>query len=480
MPQPKLYIFAIGGTGARTIKALTMLLASGIKINASEIIPILIDPHVNNEDQKRTQKMIDDYRAIQARLGGAQNGFFSTPIRTLKEISGDAVMKNQSFMFDLENVATKHFRDYIDFDSLGNNNKALAELLFSEDNLNTKMDIGFVGNPNIGSVVLNQIEESAEFKTFASTFQENDRVFIISSIFGGTGAAGFPLILKNIRNSTNEWLKNAKIGAVSVQPYFGVGEGDGKVDKATFISKTKAALNYYEKNLNLSLDALYAIGDTLTKDYANDPGAGGQQNDAHFMEMVAALSIHDFMQYEDADLSKSCFREFGIRSDANKLHFQDLGVLTQNILKKHLTQYYYFIQYINTHLDADIRANAPYTTNTQIFDAAFLTTPFFTSKLKDINTAFLVWLREMEGNNRAFAPFNLDTNDFAAMIVDIETKKGFLGKKTVTSADYKDALNTAVKKLPKDDLGSKERKLISLFAAATDALLKDKFDYFHN
>ena len=479
MPQPKLYIFAIGGTGARTIKALTMLLASGIKINASEIIPILIDPHVNNEDQKRTQKLIDDYRAVQARLD-TQNGFFATPIRTLKEVSGDAAMKDKTFMFNLEDVATKHFRDYIDFDSLDESNEALAQLLFSEDNLNTKMDIGFVGNPNIGSVVLNQIEESAEFKTFASTFQENDRVFIISSIFGGTGAAGFPLILKNIRNSTNDWLKNAKIGAVSVQPYFGVGEGDGKIDKATFISKTKAALNYYEKNLNLSLDAMYAIGDTLTKDYENDPGAGGQKNDAHFIEMVAALSIRDFMQFEDTDLTSSCFREFGIRSDANKLHFQDLGALTQNILKKHLTQYYYFVQYINTHLEADIRATAPYTTNTQIFDTAFLGTPFFNNKLKDINMAFLAWLREMDSNARAFAPFNLSTNEFAAMITGIETKTGFFGKKTVTPAEYKGALNDAVKKLSKGDLSSKERKLITLFAAATDALLKDKFDYFHH
>ena len=64
------------------------------------------------------------------------------------------------------------------------------------------MDIGFVGNPNIGSVVLNQFKDSDEFKGFSNIFGEGDRIFIISSIFGGTGAAGFPTILKNIRNKS--------------------------------------------------------------------------------------------------------------------------------------------------------------------------------------------------------------------------------------------------------------------------------------
>ena len=69
--------------------------------------------------------------------------------------------------------------------------------------LDVEMDIGFVGNPNIGSVVLNQFKDSQEFKEFASNFNEGDRVFVISSIFGGTGAAGFPTILKNIRDAMN-------------------------------------------------------------------------------------------------------------------------------------------------------------------------------------------------------------------------------------------------------------------------------------
>jgi len=39
----KLFIFGIGGTGSRVIKALTMLLASGVKLNNNfnTIVPVL-------------------------------------------------------------------------------------------------------------------------------------------------------------------------------------------------------------------------------------------------------------------------------------------------------------------------------------------------------------------------------------------------------------------------------------------------------
>lgn len=37
----KLYIFGIGGTGSRVIKSLVMLAASGVKIDASAIVPII-------------------------------------------------------------------------------------------------------------------------------------------------------------------------------------------------------------------------------------------------------------------------------------------------------------------------------------------------------------------------------------------------------------------------------------------------------
>ena len=119
------------------------------------------------------------------------------------------------------------------------------------------MDIGFVGSPNIGSVAINQFKDSNEFKQFSNVFQKTDRIFIVSSIFGGTGAAGYPIIVKNIRNADNNTavnnrgdLRNAKIGALTVLPYFNIQQDENSpISRADFISKTKSALFYYHDNL---------------------------------------------------------------------------------------------------------------------------------------------------------------------------------------------------------------------------------------
>lgn len=51
----KLYIFGIGGTGSRVIKSLVMLAASGVKIDASAIVPIIVDPDFANAQMLQEQ-----------------------------------------------------------------------------------------------------------------------------------------------------------------------------------------------------------------------------------------------------------------------------------------------------------------------------------------------------------------------------------------------------------------------------------------
>ena len=488
MANPKLFIFAIGGTGARVIKSLTMLLAAGIDIQASEVIPIMIDPHQTNEDLRRTLALLNNYQTIYRRLNDDnRQDFFKTKIQTLQESTDDKRLQN-SFSFSLQNVDTQTFRDYIDYDNLNETDKALASLLFSEKNLNTKMDIGFVGNPNIGSVVLNQFSESKEFGYFASNFRENDRIFIISSIFGGTGAAGFPLILKNIRNvqhgevANHAWVQKAKVGAVTVMPYFGVSPNKTTmIDKSTFISKTRAALSYYEKNVNPSLNALYYIGDTHTKDYNNDPGGGGQRNDAHFVELASALSIVDFMAIPDASLSgQPTFREFGIREDKEMLTFPMLGVPTQQLLKTRLTQYYFFVQYLKNNLNEQVNKKpspAPFASSEPQLTSSFLTADFYRNNLSDFNQSFEIWLSEMAKNKRGFKPFELETPQYAEMIAGVLAKKSLFGGR-FDHHDFTKALNETDKSLK--NAASSERKLISVFFKATEKLLRDNFDYFKN
>ena len=54
----KLFLFGIGGTVSRVLRSLTMLLASGVKIDADEIVPIIIDADHANKDLTRTIELI--------------------------------------------------------------------------------------------------------------------------------------------------------------------------------------------------------------------------------------------------------------------------------------------------------------------------------------------------------------------------------------------------------------------------------------
>ncbi len=157
--------------------------------------------------------------------------------------------------------------------------QAMTRMLFSDQNLAADMEVGFKGNPNIGSVALNRFKDSETFRSFATSFNQDDRVVIIGSIFGGTGAAGLPLLIKNMRHADpsvpqHELLRNAPIAAISVLPYFNV-QGDTTIDSNTFISKTKAALNYYAANLcsNNSVNALYYLCDAVANVHKGADGA---------------------------------------------------------------------------------------------------------------------------------------------------------------------------------------------------------------
>ncbi len=487
----RLFIFGIGGTGVRVIKSLTMLLASGVKMNATEVIPIIVDPHQSNQDLKRTLNLLESYQAVRDKRDTGREGFFQTNISTLQRLTGSQNI-GSTFSFKLKDVQNEQFKDYIDFGSLDDKNKALVSLLFSEKNLETEMDIGFVGNPNIGSVVLNQFKDSGEFVNFASNFSQNDRIFIISSIFGGTGAAGFPTILKNVRNAqpplpNHEWIRNAKIGAVTLLPYFGVApDPTSKIDKATFISKSKAALSYYETNVsgNNSVNALYYLGDDRTKDYPNDPGEHGQRNDAHFLEVAAALSIVDFMNMPDTALSSEngkavqpIYKEFGIKRDEEMVSFTQLGDETQAQIKAPLTQYWYFYLYLRDKLNQTL-GKQPWTNRKKPpINKAFTHGAFYQNHLSSFNEQFGTWLKELRQNKRAFAPFALSEESSSGLfdtVRGIEPQRHWNPFARDNYVLYDEELNRAERNVGSVPV---EQKFMRVFYDATRSLVDRKFDF---
>lgn len=484
----KIYVFGIGGTGARVIRSLTMLLASGVKLgeNIDTVIPVIIDQDRSNGDLTRTIALLKTYKSLHDQLKFGRNSkseFFKTNIDDL----------NTSFRMQVADVADKDFQSYIKYLNLDTRNKALVSLLYSKKNLEARMDVGFKGNPNMGSVVLNNFSTEADndLGSILESFQSGDKIFIISSIFGGTGAAGFPLLLKTLRQAQSSQLPsaalvaNAPIGAITVLPYFGVQhDEDSEINMDSFMSKAKAALSYYRDNLNT--DVLYYISDKLSKNYDNHEGDSAQRNNAHFVEMVAALSIIDFCKNNVQHDGSKSFKEFGFNEDKPVVSIRTLADSTRALVGKPLISMFIFEKFYKEHLK-NTWENAwakdfSYADddNEGKMDSTVMSHDFFVKLTKFLKDFDNEWLREMANNSRAFKPFNLETSgeNIFNSIDGYEPKKtGFWGKLTSKNLDGYEAIDNAIadisndlhKKLPMYDY------FMDVHWQAINKVLKSKF-----
>lgn len=474
---------------------------------ALEVIPLIVDPHKANEDLKRTENLLRWYKQIRKSLYGENKditkGFFSVKISTLCDIIPNGSHLSDTFIFNLGTLSSNKFNKFISYDTLDTANQALCSMLFSTEQLETTMNIGFVGSPNIGSIALNEFKDSEEFKQFANVFQPSDRVFIVSSIFGGTGAAGYPVIVKNIRNAGNNAqissrgiLRDAKIGALTVLPYFNVQQDKtSPITRADFISKTKSALYYYHDNLTgikenkaylpmAKINACYYLGDEVpSTPYVNDPGNNGQRNDAHIVEYVGALSILDFLQLPADQLQtingramNPIFKEYGLANDKNTLSLKDFGLSTRMLVNKQLAKFYIAYQYITHQLKYDIGRG--YTEDKPEIKLGFLSTMFFENLSANFFVAYRTWLKELKNNQRSFIPFNLDTAKLSESLTDIVAKRSLFK----SAIDYNTVLSSLNKisqqatKLHRYNDNNVAYKLLSLLDEALDKLIDEKYN----
>ncbi|RYY37425.1 MAG: hypothetical protein EOP46_02695 [Sphingobacteriaceae bacterium] len=422
----RVFIFGIGGTGARVLRSLAMLLASGVKFNHDnlEVIPIIIDMDAHNGDTARTRDVFRNYHTIRNTFvtpgaNSKSDSFFNTIIKPFNRLDSKASdITDIDLQFDFQN-RTDTFAQFIDYNNLSQTNKDLLELLYNDSTnlkdfpeLHLDLSVGFKGNPNIGSVVFNDLASSAEFKNLESAYTVNDRIFIVSSIFGGTGSSGFPTLVKLIRNSTNVNLRDTKLGAITVMPYFNVDAVDSSAIKSSlFITKTKAALSFYERDSHIrSINALYYIADP------HQPGSlpnvvGGQEqvNDSHLIELIAATSITDFIAKQDEELLTPRCYEFGAETNSNPFTLAHLSPQTKENYIKPIVKFAYAAHIATKFVPnmADSRFYGPKELNI----GAQMKRPNEYGKLLAFFEDFKKWTgREMnsQNNGRVFNSFSYD------------------------------------------------------------------------
>lgn len=484
----RVFVFGIGGTGSRVLRSLTMLLASGVKLNRNDItiVPIVIDTDAHNGDTARTRDLLRSYYTIRKNFvnknpTSLSDSFFNTEIRGFNRLDNNTSdSADLDVQFNFQNQDNS-FANFINYNGLTQANKDVIELLYNDSlddypELHLNLSVGFKGNPNIGSVVFNDLMFSQQFKNLESSFTSNDRIFIISSIFGGTGSSGFPTMVKLIRTSTNNNLAATKIGAITVMPYFNVDTDDtSAINSAIFDTKTKAALSFYAADTHInSINALYYIADN------NQPGSlpnveGGveQVNNSHLIELLAATSVVDFINREDGELQNpQCF-EFGVEQNASPLTIAHFTPSTKEKYVKPLVRFAYAVK-IATDFIPTLTKQAFYGPK-ELNIQASLGIPAEYKKLIDFFEEFKKWsVEEMNSpnNGRAFNSFDFNhTQEHVNNLIHGKViPSGFLDKGLSKNKISERLTKICVGELK--DIPVPERYLTTLYKTAENCLEK--------
>lgn len=375
----KLFLFAIGGTGERVLRSTTMLLAAGVPaFNGYDIYPIIIDYDAANKDKDRTRDILKQYQKIN-RIAYANHSLSSMPQgdQNMGQFFGCAMKEMNGlndFVLDFNpGDHSVKFRDKIGFDLMAGNllpTQSLIESLYdtSDDpttELNLDLTVGFKGNPNVGSVIFHKLSDYNEYDAFAGTYNadQGDKVVIIGSLFGGTGASGIPVLAQQIKKD----IPNVDMAALMIQPYFApeIVKG-GAINAHLFDSKTKAALNFYERSgIKNSMRAIYHIGDPYPTIIKYCEGGAEQQNNANLVEFISALAIvhycgekipagtfgNEYMYGLSRDIV-SQINETG-RQDSCRLFADDFDQQTKDNVLKYLTAFAYALKYLCTDVVGD-------------------------------------------------------------------------------------------------------------------------------
>jgi len=483
----RVFVFGIGGTGSRVLRSLTMLLAAGVKFNHPDltIIPIVIDTDAHNGDTARTRDLLRAYNTVRSNFvsktaTSQSDTFFNTQIRSFTRLDStlsDAADLDVQFNFqNQENT----FANFINHRELDQDNKDIIELFYNDSmdshrELHLDLTVGFKGNPNIGSVVFNGIAESQQFKNIEGSFTNNDRIFIISSIFGGTGASGFPTLVKLIRNSKNENLKRCQIGAITVMPYFNVDSDDkSAINSALFDTKTKAALSFYATDTHInSVNALYYLADSeQSGTLPNVEGGKEQVNDSHVIELIAATSIVDFINKTNTDLAvPQCF-EFGAEGGDNPFTISQFSNHTKEKCIRPLIRLAYAAK-IATDMIPDLSSETFYGPK-ELNIAGELGIPNEYQKLMKFFQEFKKWSAEemaSRDNGRSFHSFNFDKDKNLNFLVHGKPIKTSFFNGGLTDKNIGKRLTKIEVAEPKD-LSVPEKYLNTLYKTAEECVLE--------
>jgi Tubulin like len=301
-----LYAIGIGGTGAKCLEALTQVSAIGL-LTEQPLKILFVDADETNGNLERARTSLSIYqRCHHLMLGDKQQcAWLKTPINSygLWSPFGHASVN-------------KNLGSFFHYNSLKQNNPTLSHLfdvLYTQEEREANLDVGFRGRPAIGSAVMSRVDLDSLAEVPWSNLVEqvkadvgsgkSPKILLYGSIFGGTGASGLPTLGRLIANKLEKEKvrERVKIACLFVLPYFGFAPKPGEDTNGVyarseqFLLNTEAALRYYV-NQAQQFDTVYLLGNQNLSQYEFSIGKNTQRNEPHFIELYAALAARHFLR----------------------------------------------------------------------------------------------------------------------------------------------------------------------------------------
>lgn len=339
----KLFVIAIGGTGMRCLESFVHLCAIGM-FDGKEINVLTLDTDQSNGNKSRVEQLIELYNKVKRDEGVEGNAnagtFFSAKLNLYKFYTdyGDQGRKTFSLLSAPGAIGLPNA------DEIEQDDKDLADLFLDKNVQEFNLEHGYRAQTHLGSLlmyhgiieamkhVVASKEKAAPHELALAKFvreivaQNNARVFVFGSVFGGTGASSIPIIPLALEHASaiegTNVINSSKVkyGSTLLTQYFSFNPPD-KNEKAKekviatsehFAINSQAAMQFYQSDptVRQCYKRLYHIGwpngmtfsltdskNTLTSEKTLT-GGGDQKNACHVVELLCACAAYDFFNLD--------------------------------------------------------------------------------------------------------------------------------------------------------------------------------------
>jgi hypothetical protein len=332
------YVIGVGGSGARCVEALIHLCAAGLAPKKVDNIKfVMVDPDTANSSWTRTAEIAKTYSDLREAPKGACD-FQRLLIERLGSVWSP---------FGESRAESQKLEQLFNYPALPPESRGLFDVLYTPQQRRVKLDIGFRGRPSIGAAIFGATLDATKAEPWtglvgdigtATAGGDKVWVFILGSLFGGTGASGLPTIARLLTSAPSVTRASMAVGGAFLLPYFQftVPPNPGHevyADSLAFPRQTRQALEFYGL-MPSDYNRIYAVGvDQLISQKSFSVGGSDQINRAHVVELLAALAAMDFFATgvpglpaggQCAIIARERPREF-TWTDVPNIHWQDGG-----------------------------------------------------------------------------------------------------------------------------------------------------------